>query len=656
MRKSFIRSLAVMGIAGVMTVNTFGMTFKDVTDKHWAYNSIVYMKEKGYMVTNSKGEFFPNNQVTYFEMAEILAKATGYKDENVVKDMTESEKKAIRDNYTKQKPLLDSYGSKYGTWKKAANEEIAYVVGRGYMEESDLAKFIVKTAAGQEVAQTITREDLAVWLVRVLQKEKTAVDNYKSTGFKDEAQITKDARPHVAYLKEMGVIKPDAKGNFNPKTKVTNAVCAEMTATVLKAKEKENSVDKPADSNSGQTNQETMNVTVNKVVVKDKTTGELYILVEKADKQTTFYSMKKGAKVTDATGKTLTTSDIKVGDQAQIKIVKENGTEYISEMQVKAAGTGNTGNAGNSGNTGDNNVSEATTYTGTVERIGRNGDLTIVTDKGTETYLLATGVTVDHIALGDTVKIQVSDSQITRVDLIAQGSGTTTNTVEMVSFTQKVDGYVLTVKQGTQTKQMNVSKDVLVTRNDRKANMEDLKIGDSLKVVTDKNEVVEISATAEKKTYKGKVQSVLIAKQPQITIETSAGTQTFNVTVNTELYDTNTKDDITIREILIGSQVEILTESKEAVSVVVDRAPSKTTYKGVIEEVGRGGKYIDIVLNYDVESGQTNVLKRVNIPSEVIVTINGKEQSRTMLEEGMEVLVIYNYGDEMTPEQVQVIY
>ena len=103
MRKHYSKLLLALGMAGVMSVNIFAaVTFKDVSNTHWAYPAISYMQEKGYMSRNSSGEFLPSSEVTYFELAEILAKATGYQDELVVKDMDPTLKKQIADNFAVQ--------------------------------------------------------------------------------------------------------------------------------------------------------------------------------------------------------------------------------------------------------------------------------------------------------------------------------------------------------------------------------------------------------------------------------------------------------------------------------------------------------------------------------------------------------------------------
>ncbi|MGL4737408.1 MAG: hypothetical protein ACRCW2_08155, partial [Cellulosilyticaceae bacterium] len=118
---------------------------------------------------------------------------------------------------------------------------------------------------------------------------------------------------------------------------------------------------------------------------------------------------------------------------------------------------------------------------------------------------------------------------------------------------------------------------------------------------------------------------------------------------------TNTKKDVSIRDLQIGAQVELVTESKEAVSVVVDKAPSNVSYKGVIDSVGKGAKTIDVVVEYDPVTGETMTIKRINVSSDVKIMVNGKEETRDYLDEGMEVLVKYKYGEEVSPIEIMVL-
>ena len=112
------KSLIAFGLAALYTINTFAATAVDVSSNHWAYTAIEDLKDRGIITYNRNNEFFPNNQMTYFEVAEILANATGYVNLQITTDVDETFKKQMIDNYNKQKPTLDAYASSNSGWDK----------------------------------------------------------------------------------------------------------------------------------------------------------------------------------------------------------------------------------------------------------------------------------------------------------------------------------------------------------------------------------------------------------------------------------------------------------------------------------------------------------------------------------------------------------
>lgn len=672
MRKHYSKLLLALGMAGVMSVNIFAaVTFKDVPNTHWAYPGISYMQDKGYMTKNSAGEFAPTQEVSYFDLAEILAKATGYQDELVIKDMDPALKKQIADNYAVQKPVLKTYTDKYSTWETRCNEEIAYLIGRGYLDKNDLNKFMIKTADGKEFTNTVTKQDLATFLVRIIGKEKTAKDSYKEpTVFTDNSLIKEENRPYVAYLNKIGLLNGDAKGNMGANTKVTRALFAQMTYSALSYKEKldkENQTTTPTtpETNTGST----IEGKVNKIVPKDAAKGENYILIE-VNGATKFYTATKNTQIVDSNNKQVDFSNVKADAKISATIAKENGTEVISKIKLLGSiGTGETtkpetGNNENTDQDTDQNVSMST-YRGTVENIGRSSSISVLTSSETVTYKVADNceisfdgkdLTLEEVGVGDRVKIYVEDYKVVKINVLTRAEAEATNkTVEFVKSVNKSDGYKVTVLEKDAEKEVFVDLDAKIVRNGKYVGVADLRIGDELKLKLEKNEVVEIIATSKEQSFTGTVQGIMIAQAPQLIVESKGVKHTLSITSNTELYDSTQRADIALREIPLGSKVEVLTESKEAISIVIKDAPSQITYKGTVEYIGQGAKYIDVLVEYDVMTGETMTLKRISLPSQVDVIINREKSYRNQIKKDMEVLVVFNYGEEMYPESIEVL-
>lgn len=669
MRKHYSKLLLALGMAGVMSVNIFAaVTFKDVSNTHWAYPAISYMQEKGYMSRNSSGEFLPSSEVTYFELAEILAKATGYQDELVVKDMDPTLKKQIADNYAVQKPLLKTYSDKYKSWESRCNEEIAYLIGRGYLSKDELSKFMVKTADGKEVKNIVTKQDLATLLVRVIGKEKTAKESYTGkTPFADHDLIKEENRPYVAYLNKNGLLNGDAKGNMGANTKVTRALCAQMTYSALMFKDKLEQAEKPVTPEKPITpeapaDDNTFEGRVAKIVAKTDGSGGSYLQIE-VNGSNKFYTATKDTKVVDSNNGALNFDAVKANAKVKVTMAKENGVEVLTKIQIldEKDTTPSTKPEGDN----DQTAEEVTTYKGTIENIGRSGSISVLTSGKTVTYkvednceILYQGeeLALEDLNVGDNVRIYVEDLGVTKINVLKrQEVENEKMDVEFLKSVRKPDGYKVTVVEKGKEKEVLVSTDVEVIRNGKSVDMSDLRIGDKLTVKMEGNEAIEIEATATTESFIGTVESIILAQNPQLVVLSKGEKKTVSVTNNTELYDASQRVDTVLREIQLGSKVEVLTESKEAISVVIKDAPSQITYKGTVENVGQGAKYIDVLVEYDAVTGETMTVKRINVPSQVEIIVDKEKGYRNQIKKDMEVLVTFNYGEEMYPESIEVI-
>ena len=655
MRKHYSKLLLALGMAGVMSVNVFAaITFKDVPNTHWAYPAISFMQEKGYMTRNSSGEFLPAAEVTYFELAEVLAKATGYQDATIVKDMDPTLKAQIAKNYEVQKPVLKTYMDKYKIWESRCNEEIAYLIGRGYLTKDELSKFISQTADGKEVKNIVTKQDLATLLVRVIGKEKTAKESYTGqTPFADHHLIKEENRPAVAYLNKNGLLNGDDKGNMGANTKVTRALCAQMTYSAIQFKEKLEQPAQPSQPAKPETSTQevTLQGRVDNIVEKDVATGSKYVVLE-VNGATKFYTATKDTQVVDRENRPLSLEALTKDAQVKAVMIKKEGTEVLSKIQIL---------------TPVEQVApeQVSTYKGTIENIGRSGSISVLTEGKTVTYKVDQDCNIVYqgeplafadLRVGDAVQIQVKDLGITHIKVLQREQAAEEKMkVEFLKSVRKPEGYKVTVMQNNKEQEVFVSEDAKVTRNGKAVELNALRIGDQLTVQMEGREVVAIEATATTESFIGTVDSIILSQNPQLVVLSKGEKKTVNITNNTELYDASQRVDTVLREIQLGSKVEVLTESKEAISVVVKDAPSQITYKGVVENVGQGAKYIDVLVEYDAMTGETMTVKRINVPSQVEIIVDNEKGYRNQIKKDMEVLITFNYGEEMYPESIEVI-
>ncbi len=648
-KKSLKRIAVICGAFVLGAVSTFASTFKDVTQTHWAYKSIADMQKRGIMLSSSTGEFFPSNIMNYFEAADVLAKATGYVDVNINTNVNETFKQQIINNYENQKAVLASYETKFATWDKRYNQQIAYLLGRGYLTRQELDRFITKGADQKEVKRIISKQEMAVFTVRLLGKEETAKTSFTTTGFSDDGMIVVAYKPHVAYLKSIGFLTPDAKGAFNPNTQVTRALCAKMVSDALLYKEQTTGTGTGTQAPAGNI------VTVKKIIAKGDT--EYWMILEK-DQKTNYYAIKNTTKVTDSTGKEVAITSISLETKASIVTASQNNTEYITSMQLQSP-------------VGDDTASPSSSLTvsGTVERIGVNGDMTILlADDTTKTYLVdascvvtRNGLTISRsdVKVDDTVSATIANQVIVR---LAVGTGSSSNPSssvltegEVIAKMNRLEGYVLTIKHLARTSDLVLDKKVSVKRNGKSADVEDIKIGDKIKEVREGGSITEIIATGIRVSIVGEVRAIRIAASPEVTVKTSEGLETFTISQTTEIYDNNHRQNVFLRDLRLGQSVEVLIDSKEVISLVIQRNTGTIKYMGIVHAIGSKNDYIDVLVDYDPLTEGSRVIKRVMTPATALVELNGKREHRTSLRTGMNVVVTYKYLEDAVPERILII-
>ncbi len=347
-KKALVRSIVLAtSMVMMMTTVLFASPMKDVSASHWAYAEITDMQKRGLLVTSSQGDFFPNNYVTYFEFSEILAKATGYKDANVNPDMDPVLKQAIDSNYEKQKATIEANQKNYKHWQKDANPEIAYLLGKGYLQKEDLGKFMSMSTSGVESRRGVRKQEAAAYLVRILHKAETAKSEYVSTGFVDEAKIDAAYRPYVAYMKNLGIVNGNEKAEFGPTTPITRATLSKMLIDTLKVKEAPVAPVVPPTSPVEPTTPVEPSTPTDKALegklTKMISKGEgYYIVLEIESDKTNTYSIETTATVLDKDGipmslETLKTKIDATGDKdviatAQVELI--GTTEYITKVKV----------------------------------------------------------------------------------------------------------------------------------------------------------------------------------------------------------------------------------------------------------------------------------------------------------------------------------
>lgn len=171
-------------------------SFADVKG-HWAQEDISRLAGKAIVNPQAKN-FRPNEAITRADITEMLVRALE----------------------------LNPYYANTASFTDVPKDHKAY----GYIEGAYKAGIIKGSGGKFSPDKPITREETAIILVKALGEKAAKADK---TDFKDNAKISAWAQKDVAAAAASGVFKGDAKGNFNPRSKVTRAEAASMLARLL---------------------------------------------------------------------------------------------------------------------------------------------------------------------------------------------------------------------------------------------------------------------------------------------------------------------------------------------------------------------------------------------------------------------------------------
>jgi hypothetical protein len=178
-------------------------TFSDLPSSHWAYGVVREICRKGIISGYPDGTFSPEKSITRAEFTKLIAGATGL-----------AEVKPAKPSFADVKP---------GDWYYGYVEAAA---GAGLVTGMETGDFLPN--------ERITREQLAVILVRGLQRETAAqaiVD--PKTEFVDDRGIAPWAKGYVVEAVRGGLISGYPDGTFGPKNSATRAEACAMISRYL---------------------------------------------------------------------------------------------------------------------------------------------------------------------------------------------------------------------------------------------------------------------------------------------------------------------------------------------------------------------------------------------------------------------------------------
>ena len=204
------RGLAVVLTLSLLTISAWAVSFSDMTN-HWAKTDVEYLATLGVVKGTSATTFSPERAMTACEAVIFCSRTTGVSDMDKLKI-------AQKWAPTLKEIMPDSLYS----W---AGEEMAVCLETGIISETELRAL----AQSDGLVKSISRENLAMYLVRAMQLEPLAksLSSYPLK-FADTASISTALQPYVYVLNSYGIVEGNEYNQFLPNRSLTRAEMAVM--------------------------------------------------------------------------------------------------------------------------------------------------------------------------------------------------------------------------------------------------------------------------------------------------------------------------------------------------------------------------------------------------------------------------------------------
>lgn len=177
--------------------------FSDVAKEQWYNSSVQNVWEKGLIKGVTDASFQPQSTLTRAMVVTILGRLEGVKEE----DYTQSKFSDVD---------INEWYSVYVTWAA----------------EKGIANGITETEFAPNTP--VTREQLAAFIQRYIEKKGLAARGENSLGYKDADAVSSYARIAVSACKNLGIMQGDDEGNFAPANNTTRAEAAAVITRLEK--------------------------------------------------------------------------------------------------------------------------------------------------------------------------------------------------------------------------------------------------------------------------------------------------------------------------------------------------------------------------------------------------------------------------------------
>ena len=619
--------------------------FNDVTDTHWAYTAISTVAEKGIIVGDGVN-YNPTQVINKFDTAKILARVAGY---SIISDYTPKSSTTYVINQLKQQ-LPKTWGS----FNKETENSIAYLYENNVFTVDNLTKLASKYSDGSEIVNNLTKEEMAVFLVKALGLNEEA-QTYKSNySFSDDSSISENAKPYIYYLYSQKVISGDNENKFNPLNSITRAEMATLLYKSLyddtpltKDKEEQTSEEKPVETmNVSSAEGKISRIYTSNIMTIELQDGNLKVCKIKEDvlvyingEVSSVDKLKEGMQVfvvivDNEVSEIRVTSSVNEEDEKESE-AKDNETKEdktVEEVDISKL-SGKSYTVEYIKNLNNENVIGVL-----VKTVTPSGDIEAEIQNFTIAQNCIMKKSSDNIKLSDikaedVVTLKVYNGKVYYIELeeknvILKGA-TLTNKKLNAS-----DVPVITVKakDGAEYELKIVSTSEIIRKGEGEIKWRELRIGDTLEIEKEYNTIISLYAEGSYSEVSGWVEEIKISEEyPSIVIRDSYG-------INREYRVSRAK---ILYGIKLGSKITAVLSSQEIEAVTVINEEDDTVIYGTVDIAKSSYMYVD-------KSSTASVRVDFDTNTKVYDAVSDKNVKISDLTNSMYVMVTFtNYSDNV---------
>ncbi len=577
----------------IFTMAADAVVFTDISS-HWAKSYIERVAENGLVSGYENKTFKPDNNVTVLEALVMLSRL--YEIDDDLKD----------EIIEKYEPVLETMSNTKGyEW---SFDYLSLIIEMGVVSESGIKDMFSK----KTVFNDATREEIAVLLTKAMmlgdQLKKAFV-----LPFNDQEKISEVAKPYVYTMYDKEIMQGDNKKNFNPTNKITRA----EIATVL-----DKAYDYIGENEIYPDFEDYVPTTVEEGIItklsEEKTGSYIYIKnnkdvesVVKINDETKIYINERTRKFSDLKEDMLVTCKVDENRLA-VKIEADNtkkvarGIIYYVAYSAPAAITINDGN--------DDRVK-----------------YDVSTDA--DVYLDGKDIALKDLKKNDVVTLLLDNNkvyQINSVSRIKEFEGTITS-IDYTSYPIKLS--IKTKESVIKTFEFN--SDVEVTRNDKEASFDRVRVGDDVTITTEYDEMIKINTVAKEAEMSGTIKEIIIGPVNKIKIADKNG-DVEQYSVSSNVVVTIGNKNASINDLRVGYNVEVNTSGDEIVTIEASELQTAMNFAGKIIFINKDDKLI-MMQNVN-SSGQTELVYLRITNSTKIFNISGETKYLKDMAEGQSIL------------------